>query len=87
MACVMEQPWVVTHDERLEPTEITVEAWVKVPKQLLPTGHGLHYLLAKNGSVTRSGIGFTLNQKGHGADESRAQQGQRVVDRAAGRFL
>ena len=45
--CVIEKPWKVPHDARLEPKELTVECWVKIPDELESPAHG--YLLAKNG--------------------------------------
>ena len=45
--CVIEKPWKVPHDARLEPKELTVECWVKIPEELESPAHG--YLLAKNG--------------------------------------
>ena len=63
--CVIKQPWIVAHDDRLEPSEITVETWVKVPSALLPTTHGSRQLLAKNGGTDTVGhYGFTMSNKG-----------------------
>jgi len=45
--CVIEKPWKVPHDARLESAEMTVECWVKIPEGLKSSGRG--YLLAKNG--------------------------------------
>ena len=45
--CVIEKPWKVPHDARLDPESITVETWVKIPESMKSPGHG--YLLAKNG--------------------------------------
>ena len=44
--CVVDKPWKVEHDPRLENETLTVEFWVKVPKELENGGWG--YLLAKN---------------------------------------
>lgn len=45
--CVIEKPWEVPHDARLESPEMTVECWVKIPESLKSSDSG--YLLAKNG--------------------------------------
>lgn len=44
--CVIKEPWMVPHDSRLESESMTVEAWVKIPKELESGKWG--YLLAKN---------------------------------------
>jgi hypothetical protein len=45
--CVIEKPWKVPHDVRLDPDFLTVETWVKIPESMKSPAHG--YLLAKNG--------------------------------------
>ena len=61
--CVIEKPWKVPHDARLEPQGLTVECWVKVPEELESAAHG--YLLAKNGHLGTPGhYGFSIR---HGA--------------------
>ena len=45
--CVLEKPWQVPHDARLEYAEMTVECWVKIPESMKSAATG--YLLAKNG--------------------------------------
>jgi len=61
--CVIEKPWKVPHDARLEPQELSVECWVKVPEELESAAHG--YLLAKNGHLGTPGhYGFSIR---HGA--------------------
>ena len=63
--CVMHEPWVVPHDDRLEAEEMTVEAWVKLPQQLLPNSHDPYYLLAKNGHSGHTGnYSFSVNNSG-----------------------
>ncbi len=51
--CVLEKPWQVPHDARLENAEMTVECWVKIPESMQSAGDG--YLLAKNGHMGSHG--------------------------------
>ena len=51
--CVLEKPWQVPHDARLESPEMTVECWVKIPESMQSAGDG--YLLAKNGHMGSHG--------------------------------
>ena len=61
--CVIEKPWIVPHSDDLEPSAITVETWVKIPKKLEVLGK--RTLLAKNGHFgSRGHYGFTIS---HGA--------------------
>ena len=46
--CVIDQPWQLPHEARLESPELTVECWVKIPEQLESQKKG--YLLTKNGN-------------------------------------
>ena len=45
--CVIDKPWKVAHDDRLEYPEMSIECWVKIPESLKSPAQG--YLLAKNG--------------------------------------
>ncbi|WPJ96211.1 LamG domain-containing protein [Coraliomargarita algicola] len=59
--CVVEKPWQVPHDPRLEASEMTVECWVKIPTSLASTSSG--YLLAKNGHEGKAGhYSFKIRQ-------------------------
>lgn len=58
---VIEKPWVVSHDPRLDPTELSVECWVQIPESLADSGNG--YLLAKNGHEDAKGhYSFSLRK-------------------------
>lgn len=58
--CVIEKPWKVPHDARLEPQELSVECWVKIPEELESEAYG--YLLAKNGHLGTPGhYGFSIH--------------------------
>ena len=60
--CVIHKPWKVAHDPRLEDKTLTVEVWVKVPKELESGAWG--YLLGKNNHEGHPGhFSFTYRHK------------------------
>ena len=60
--CVIQKPWNVAHDRRLEHKTMTVEAWVKMPKELESGAWG--YLLGKNKHEGHPGhFSFTYRHK------------------------
>ena len=81
--CVIEKPWQVSHDARLESDELTVECWVKIPEELESLTHG--YLLAKNGhertpghysfQIRKSSVSANMNLAS--GNEARKSIGQR----------
>jgi hypothetical protein len=85
--CVLEKPWQVPHDARLEPKELTVECWVKIPESMQSTGDG--YLLAKNGHEGSPGhYSFKIRHDRVSANMNIAEgaEGRRTIEQRGASF-
>ena len=85
--CVIEKPWKVPHDARLESAEMTVECWVKIPESMKSAGTG--YLLAKNGHEGSHGhYSFKIRHGKVSANMNIAPgaEGRRTIEQRGGSF-